>query len=307
MEQNYDMIVVGGGPSGYTAAMYAARAGMKALVIERFFAGGQMALTEQIDNYPGFPEGIDGITLAQNMQQQAERFGVETVNAEVTDMDLQAVPKKIVAGNQVYSGKTVVIATGAGPRKLGLVKEEELLGKGIHYCASCDGMFYKDKTVAVIGGGDTAAIDALLLSRVAKKVYVVHRRDTLRATRVYHEPLMQRENVEFCWDSVVEELLAEEKLTGIRLKNVKTGEMRDLDCDGVFVSVGRVPETGCLKGQLALNQGGYILADESTETGIPGVYAAGDVRSKKLRQVVTAVADGAMAVSSAEEYLAENR
>ena len=306
MENNFDMIVVGGGPGGYTAALYGARAGLRTLVMERYFAGGQMALTHRIDNYPGFEEGIDGMTLAQNMQQQAERFGVKTCNAEVSELDLQANPKMLIAGTDTFFGKTIVIATGANPRKLGLSMEEELLGRGIHYCASCDGMFYQDKTVVVAGGGNTAAADALLLSRVAKKVYVVHRRDTLRATKIYHEPLMNAENVEFCWNSVIEELLHENTLTGVRLKDVHTGDSKSLACDGVFVSVGRTPATEFLKGQLALDEGGYIAADESTKTSIPGVFAVGDVRAKKLRQVVTAVADGAVAATLAEEYLASH-
>ena len=200
-----------------------------------------------------------------------------------------------------------MLATGANPRKLGVAREEELLGQGIHYCASCDGMFYKDKVVAVIGGGYTAVMDALLLSRVAKKVILIHRRDTLRATKVYHEPLMETKNVEFCWNSVVEELLGENHLTGLVLRNVKTNEKQEIACGGAFVSVGRIPATEAFQGQIALDDRGYIIAGENTETNVRGVYAVGDVRTKKLRQVVTAVADGAIAVSAAEEYLAEEK
>ncbi len=305
-EHIYDMVIVGGGPGGYTAALYAARAGLDAVVVEKLSAGGQMALTHQIDNYPGFVDGIDGFELSQRMQQQAHRFGAKTEYAEVTKLDLAAQIKKIETNEGVLYGKTVVFAAGAGPRKLGIDREDELVGRGVAYCAACDGMFYKDKTVVVVGGGNSAAADALLLSRVAKKVILVHRRDALRATKIYHEPLEKAENVEFRWNSVVEELLAEGKLTGLRLRNVVSGEVSDVACDGVFISVGRKPAARLVEGQLVLDASGYIKAGETTETNIPGVYAVGDVRTKLLRQVVTAVADGAVAVHMAEEYLAGN-
>ena len=300
----YDMVIIGGGPGGYTAALYAARAGLDTVVLEKLSAGGQIALTSQVDNYPGFEEGIDGFTLGEKMQAQAERFGAQTEYAEVTSVDLKASPKVIESSEGTFYGRTVVIATGAGPRELGVPKEQELVGRGVAYCAACDGMFYRSKTVAVVGGGNSAAADALLLSRVAKKVFVIHRRDSLRATKIYHEPLMNAENVEFRWNSTVEELLHDGKLTGVRLKDVHSGEENILELDGLFVSIGRKPATALVENQLELDKGGYIIAGESTETNIPGVYAVGDVRTKKLRQVVTAVADGAMAVHMAEEYLA---
>lgn len=300
----YDMVVVGGGPGGYTAALYAARAGLDTLVLEKLSAGGQMALTHQIDNYPGFEDGVDGFSLGENMQRQAERFGAKSEYAEVIRLDLAASPKALETSEGVFYGKTVVLAPGAVPRELGVAQEAELTGRGVAYCAACDGMFYKGLTVAVVGGGNSAAADALLLSRIAKKVILVHRRDTLRATKIYHQPLLDKENVEFRWNSTVTELLHGGKLTGVRLKNVLTGEESTLDCDGVFISIGRKPVTGLVKGQLELDPGGYIIADETTRTSIPGVYAVGDVRAKPLRQVVTAVADGAVAVHMAEEYLA---
>ena len=300
----YDMIVVGGGPGGYTAALYAARAGLDTLVLEKLSAGGQMALTEEIDNYPGFEEGIDGFTLAEKMQRQAERFGARSEYAQVERMDLTAAPKVLETSEGTFYGKTVVLATGANPRELGLPNEASLTGRGVAYCAACDGMRYKGKTVVVVGGGNSAAADAMLLSRIAKKVILVHRRDTLRATKVYHQPLMQAANIEFCWNSTVTELLHEEKLTGVKLKNVNTGVETTVPCDGVFISVGRKPATELAAGQLELDRSGYIIADETTKTSLPGVYAVGDVRTKPLRQVVTAVADGAMAVHMAEEYLA---
>ena len=293
MEKIYDMIVIGGGPAGYTAALYAARAGLSTLVLEKLSAGGQMALTEQIDNYPGFENGIDGFTLGEKMQQSAERFGAVTELAEVYKASFSEKIKTLETSEGVFQGRTVVIATGASPRPVGVPGEEALTGKGVHYCAACDGAPYRGKTVAVVGGGNSAAADALALSRIAKKVY--------------HEPLMNAPNVEFCWNSTVSALLHENRLTGLRLKDVNTGAEHDLACDGVFISVGRAPATELFQSELALDKAGYIIADESTRTNLPGVFAVGDVRTKALRQVVTAVADGAVAVHYAEEYLAESR
>ena len=303
-EHIYDMIVVGGGPGGYAAALYAARAGLDTVILEKLSAGGQMALTEQIDNYPGFEDGIDGFSLGEKMKRGTERFGVETKLAEVLSLDLSGTVKKAETSEGPLLARTIVLATGAGPRELGIEGEQELIGKGVNYCAACDGMFYKNKTVVIAGGGNTAAADALILSRICKKVIVVHRRDTLRATKIYHEPLMKAENVEFRWDSEIIELLHDEKVIGIRLRNVKTGEETTLACDGVFVSIGRKPSSELVKDQVEVDPAGYIIADESTRTNIPGVFAVGDVRTKALRQVVTAVADGATAVHYAEEYLA---
>ena len=302
----YDMLIIGGGPAGYTAALYAARAGLDVAVLEKLSAGGQMALTHQIDNYPGFPEGIDGFELAELMQQQAERFGTVTEYAEVTGVDLLSNPKVIESSEGTFYGKTVVIATGANPRELGLPEEKALVGRGVNYCAACDGMFYKGKTVVVVGGGNSAVADALLLSRVAKKVILVHRRDTLRATRIYHKALERAENVEIRWNSAVENILHGNRVTGVRLVDVNSGESREIACDGVFVSVGRTPATELFRNQLDLDSSGYIIAGEDTKTSMNGVYAIGDVRTKAVRQVVTAVADGAVAVHMAESHLADN-
>lgn len=302
--QVHDMVIVGGGPGGYTAALYAARSGLDTLVIEKLSAGGQMAQTHQIDNYPGFEEGIDGYELAGRMQRQAHRFGAKTVYAEVDRIDLAPDVKRLETSEGIFYGKTVVLAMGASPRPLGVEKEQELTGRGVAYCAACDGMMYKGKTVVVVGGGNSAAADAMILSRIAKKVILVHRRDTLRATKVYHDPLKKAENIEFRWNSVVKEIEHDDRVTGVRLKNVVSGEEETVACDGVFVSVGRKPASQLAQGQLELDESGYIAADETTQTSLPGVYAVGDVRTKALRQVVTAVADGAMAVHMAEEYLA---
>ena len=330
----FDMIVVGGGPGGYTAALYAARAGLDTLVLEKLSAGGQMALTEEVDNYPGFEEGIDGFTLGEKMQRQAERFGARTEYAQVERMDLAPSPKVLETSEGTFLAKTVVLATGANPRALGLPDEAALTGRGVAYCAACDGMRYKGKTVVVVGGGNSAAADALILSRIAQKVILVHRRDslratkvyhalilsriaqkvilvhrrdTLRATKVYHRPLMEAANLEFRWNSVVTELLHGDKFTGVKLRDVTTGAETVLPCDGVFISVGRKPATELVQGQLELDRSGYVVADETTKTSLPGVYAVGDVRTKPLRQVVTAVSDGATAVHMAEEYLAGGR
>ena len=305
-EHVYDMIVIGGGPAGYTTALYAVRAGLDTLVVEKLSAGGQLAQTHQIDNYPGFPEGIGGFDLALKMQEQAQRFGAASMSADVTRVDFRSSPKAVETSEGVLYAKTVTLATGAAPRPLGLPEEPTLLGRGVAYCAACDGMFYRGKTVVVVGGGNTAAEDALLLSRIARRVILVHRRDALRATKIYHDPLMKAENVAFRWNSVVTEVLHEQTVTGVRLRNVLTGEETVESCDGVFVSIGRNPASELAKGQLEMDGSGYIVADETTQTSVPGVYAVGDVRTKAVRQVVTAVADGAVAVHMAEGYLAEH-
>ena len=305
MEHVYDMLIIGGGPAGYTAALYATRAGLDTVLIERLSAGGQMALTDIIDNYPGFDEGVDGFTLGMKMQQCAERFGAKTEYAEVTATDFSDKIKKVETTNGTYFVRTVVIATGANPRELGIDGENLLIGRGVHYCAHCDGRFYKDKTVAVVGGGNSAAADALYLSRLAKKVYLIHRRDKLRAEKIYHEPLMKAENVEFLWNSTVEDFITDLKVTGAKIKNTITAESAEIACDGIFVSIGRKPATEFLGNSVLLDKNGYIVADESTKTNIPGVFAVGDVRTKALRQVITAAADGAVAVHYAEEYLSK--
>lgn len=301
----YDTIIIGGGPAGYTAALYAVRSGLSTLVLEKFSAGGQMTQTSVIDNYPGFHEGIDGFTLGYQMQLGAHRFGAETVQTEVLAVDLRATPKVITTDMGDYYAKTVIIATGADHKHLGVEGETDLIGRGVGYCAACDGMLYRGKTVAVVGGGNTAAADALFLSRVCAKVYLIHRRDALRASKIYHEPLENTGNIQILWNATVETLHRDQKLTGVTLRQVKTGETVELPLDGLFVSVGQAPNTALFRGQLDLDESGYIKSGENTETGIPGVYAAGDVRTKELRQVVTAAADGAVAAHMAEGYLSK--
>lgn len=306
MEHIYDVIVIGGGPGGYTAALYATRAGLDTVVLEKLSAGGQMTQTTQVDNYPGFEEGIDGFELGEKMQAGAERFGAETELAEVYSVELGEAVKRIETSEGTFLGRTVILATGAEHRHLGIDGEERFVSRGLAYCAACDGMFYKGKTVAIVGGGNSAAADAMILSKICEKVILIHRRDTLRATKIYHEPLKKAENIVFRWNSQVSALLGDKRLSGVRIRDVYTGEETELQVDGLFVSIGRSPATELVRGQVDLDPSGYIIADESTRTNLPGVFAAGDVRTKALRQIVTAAADGAVAAYYAEQYLAEN-
>ena len=304
MKQIYDTAIIGGGPAGYTAALYAARAGLSAIVIEKMTVGGQLALTDTVENYPGYDEGIDGFTLGMKMQAGAERFGAETAYTEVLSLDLDAEPRRIVTAEGEILAYTVVIATGAYPRLLGVSGEEKFLGRGVHICAHCDGRFYKGREVIVVGGGNSAVEDAIYLSRLCERVVLVHRRDSLRAEQYLIDALTKQENVKIVYQSTVEEFLGEEKLVGVRLRDTVTGEVSELLSDGVFVSVGRVPATGFLPDAIRRDEAGYIVADESTRTSVDGVFAVGDARTKPLRQIVTAVADGAVAVEYIKEYLA---
>ena len=302
----YDTIIIGGGPAGYSAALYAARAGLDTLILEKMAPGGQMALTGDIENYPGFDEGVDGFTLGMKMQQGAEKAGAKTEYTEVVGVSFSEKEKKVSTLSGDFHAKTVIVATGADPRELGLEKEKDLIGKGLHYCAHCDGRFYKGKTVAVIGGGNSAVSDALYLSRLAEKVFLIHRRDTLRAGKSEQKALEGAKNIEYVWDSTVSDFLTKERIEGLLLKNVKTEEKKEVFCDGVFVSIGRKPITSFLGDSLSLDENGYILSDESTQTSAEGVFVAGDVRTKYLRQVITAASDGAVAASMAEEYISKN-
>lgn len=302
-QKTYDVVIIGGGPAGYTAALYCVRAGFVTLLLEKFSAGGQMIQTQQIDNYPGFFEGIDGFTLGDNMKKCAERFSATTVQQEVISVDLKSKIKTIKTASEQYFAKAVILATGAEHRKLGLENENELSGRGVSYCASCDGMFYKNKTVAVVGGGNTAAAEALVLSRVCNKVYLIHRKSTMRATKIYYEQLSKSENVVFKWNCEVKKLISDNKLKEIKIVNNKTNESENLQVDGLFISVGMIPTTNLYKGQINSDEWGYVIADETTKTNIPGVFAVGDLRTKPLRQIVTATADGAVAAHYVEKYL----
>ena len=301
-EKIYDVIVVGAGPAGLTAALYCGRAGFETLVLEKLSPGGQMATTNEIENYPGFPGVTDGFTLAMNMSAQAENFGVQQVYAEVTAMRVEGDLKLLETAGGTLKAKSVILAPGAAPRLLGLSNENALRGKGVSYCATCDGAFYRKKTVAVIGGGDTAAADAVFLSSLCEKVYLIHRRDQLRASKSYTAKL-DKPNIEYVWDSVVEEILENGRVCGIRVRNVKTDEVREIELQGLFIAVGNVPATDFVRGAVELDANGYFTAGEDTKTNLPGVFAAGDCRRKPLRQIVTAAADGAVAAYAAEEYL----
>lgn len=300
----YDVIIIGGGPGGYTAALYCVRAGLETLVLEKMMLpGGQMTQTMQIDNYPGVEDGIDGFTLGEKMKKSAERFGAKTKTAEVLSVKLDSKIKEIKTAKEIFFAKSVIIATGADHKHLGIEAEKKFIGRGVGYCAACDGMLYRGKTVAVVGGGNSAAADAQLLARVCKKVYLIHRRDTLRASKVYHQPLANTENIEFVWNTEVTDIIGDNKVQEITVKNRVTGCVSTLSLDGLFISVGRSPATSLFKDQLNLDENGYIIADETTRTNIPGVFAVGDARTKPFRQIVGATADGAVAAHFAEEYL----
>lgn len=301
----HDVIVLGGGPAGCTAALYCARSGLDVLILERLCAGGQMALTDRIDNYPGFETGVDGFTLGEKMQKTAWRFGAAMKLAEVRSAALTGPVKTFGTSEGTFQSRAAILAAGAVPKPLGVPEESAFLGRGVHYCAACDGMAYRGRVVAVVGGGNSAVADALLLSRLCRRVILVHRRDALRAEQVLQAPLFRRENVEFRWDSAVTGLLHGEHLDGLCLRSLKTGAESMLACDGVFVSIGRRPATDLFRAELTLDDSGYVLAGETTRTALPGVFAAGDLRTKPLRQIVTAVSDGATAAHFAAAYLSE--
>ncbi len=300
-----ELIIIGSGPAGFTAGIYAGRAQLSPLLITGSAPGGQMALTSEIENYPGFPQGLSGQELMQLMQQQAERFGTRVQMDEVTGVDLSIHPFKVTAYGDEHETKTLVIATGTSPRKLGVPGEAEFRGRGVSYCATCDGFFYQDRQVVVVGGGDSALEEAIFLTKFATQVYVVHRRDRLRAEKVFQERAFRNEKIKFVWDTVVTDILGDGRVTGVRLKNVKTEEESTLEADGVFIYVGTIPNTGFLGGQLELDERGYIVTDRRCHTSVPGVFAAGDVQERVLKQVSTAVGSGAMAAMEAEKFIAE--
>lgn len=299
----YDLIIIGSGPAGLTAGIYASRARLNTLVLEQnFVSGGQIIDTYEIDNYPGLP-GISGMDLADRMSQHAEKLGVAIENVIVTSLDLTGPVKKVITDDNVYEAKTVIIASGATHSHLGAPGEEEFAGHGVSYCATCDGGFYRKKDTLVVGGGDVAVEDAIYLARLCNKVYVVHRRDELRAAKVLQENLLSLPNVEMVWNSVVRTINGTQKVESVTVTNVKDGSERTIPVQGAFIAVGISPRSEFAKNHIEMDEKGYIIADETGKTNIPGVFAAGDVRGKQLRQVVTAVADGANAVTSVEKYL----
>jgi len=299
----YDVAVIGAGPAGLAASLYAARAKMSTVVIEKMFPGGQAALTDTIENYPGFTEGINGIQLTAAMKKQAERFGAKFINGDVEKIEKNNDLFTIVTKKENLEAKTVILAAGAQPRKLGVKGEREFTGRGVSYCATCDGAFYKDKPIAIVGGGDTAIQEALYLTRFASKVFVIHRRDQLRATKVLQERAFNNEKIEFVWNSVVNEIKGQNAVEEVVVENVKTGKLNSLRVDGIFVAIGHLPNTDFVKDLVHLDERGYVITDDHMVTNIPGLFAAGDIRQKDLRQVVTAVADGAIAAVEASKYI----
>lgn len=302
-DNSYDLVTIGGGPAGLTAAIYAGRGLLKTLVIEKLMTGGQATITHMIDNYPGFPEGVSGPDLMEKFEQQAKRFGAEFKFATVDQITLDGNMKVLKLGNEEIRAKTVLICTGAEPRKLDVPGETRLTGKGVSYCATCDAAFFRDAVVAVVGGGDSAVKEAIYLTKFASKVYVIHRRNELRAEKITAEQAFANEKIEIVWDSVVEEIKGDKAVQLLQVKNVKDGSSRELEVEGVFIYVGMIPNTDFLKGFVDLDEAGYIIADRDTHTGVTGVFAAGDVRRKLSRQVATAVGDGATAAMAAEECI----
>ena len=301
----YDLIIIGGGPAGFTAAIYAGRAALKTLVLVGPGPGGQVASTDLVENFPGFPEGISGAELSQHMQSQAGRFGARIVMDAATGVDFSTSPFTIQTHSVTYRARTAIIATGAVPRRLGVPGEAEFFGRGVSACATCDGFFYQGKRVVVAGGGDSAIAEGIFLTRFASEVFVVHRRDQLRATKIYQERAFANSKMRFVWDSVVEEILGEQTVTGVQVRNVKTGETSVIETDGVFVYVGMVPETEMFAGQVELDETGYIVTDGRQRTSRPGVFAAGDVQDPHYRQAVIAASTGAIAAIEAERFLVE--
>lgn len=301
-----DVIILGSGPAGLTAALYTARADLNPLVVEGYQPGGQLTLTTMVENFPGFPDGIMGPDLMAAMKQQAARFGAEFVSGQATAVDLSGQPLKVTVDEKTtYETRALIIATGASAKMLGLPKERSLIGRGVSTCATCDGFFFRDRRLAVVGGGDTAMEEALFLTKFASSVTVIHRRDTLRAAKIMQQRAMANEKISFIWDTVVVDVLGEDKVTGLRLRNVKTGEESTFECDGLFVAIGHQPNTEIFKGQLELDEAGYIKVRERTRTNIPGVFVAGDVHDYMYRQAVTAAGSGCMAAMDCERWLAE--
>lgn len=299
------VVILGSGPAGWTAAIYASRSLLSPVLITGNALGGQAATTSEIENYPGFPQGIGGMELMESMQQQAERLGTRVFFDEVMSVDLSRHPFTVKTYGESYEAATIIIATGVAPRLMGVAGEAEFKGRGVSYCATCDGFFYKDKTVAVIGGGDSAVVEAIYLTRFATKVYLVHRRHELRAQKITQERALKNDKIEPVWDTVVTEIRGSDKVTGIGLKNVKTGLESTLEVDGIFSYIGNLPNTQLFQGQLEMDEAGYIKTDRDMHTSVPGVFAAGDVQERTLKQVATAVGSGAMAAMEAEKFIAE--
>jgi thioredoxin reductase (NADPH) len=299
----YEVIIIGGGPAGLTAGLYTSRSRLNTLLIEIGLLGGQMTTTEVIENYPGFPQGITGDELSRLMEEQAKRFGLEVASEEVVEVEREGDVKVVKANDSTYRCKALIICTGNEWRKLGSPGEKEFTGKGVSYCATCDGAFFQDSQIVVVGGGDSALTEALYLTKFAKELTILHRRDALRGTKIYQERVFANPKIKMLWSTVIQEIKGDSVVRSILVKNVKTGEISEINTEGVFLFVGLSPRTEFLKGLVKLDEGGYIMTDENCETSVKGIFAAGDCRKKLLRQVSTAVGDGAIAAFAAEKYL----
>jgi len=299
----HDVIILGSGPAGLAAAIYTCRENLKTLVITGSQPGGQLILTTDVENYPGFPEPILGPELMDRMRAQAERVGAEFISDEATSVDFSKKPLKVAVQDQTFEAKSIIIATGATAKSLGLESEAKLRGKGVSYCAACDGYFFKDRSVAVVGGGDTAVEEALFLTKLARKVTLVHRREALRASKILQERAFEDKKIEFIWNSIVEEILGDVQVRGLRLRNVKSGNVSEIECEGVFIAVGYKPNTAIFKGQIELDEGGFVVAKNETKTNIEGVFVAGDVCDQKYRQAITAAGSGCKAAIDVGRFL----
>ncbi|NLJ40124.1 MAG: thioredoxin-disulfide reductase [Clostridiales bacterium] len=302
----YDIIIIGGGIAGLTAGMYAMRAGMKTLMFEKLFAGGQITTTYAIENYPGFVDPIDGPEFAMLLEKHARKFGLEILYEEVKNIEVEGEIKKVITDNKEYETRTIILAMGANPKTLGLDKEEKFRGRGVSYCATCDGTFYKDRVTAVVGGGDTALEDAFFLGQYASKVYLIHRRDEFRGSKILQDRVLGHEKVEVLWDTVVESITGEEEVEGITVRNLKEDRVYSLPLDGFFVAIGNRPNNSLVDGKLDMSPDGFILTDDTMETSVPGIFAVGDLRHKTVLQIVTAASDGAVGTLSAQRYIMEN-